>query len=181
VLQNKTIHLKRLVYPMPAYVREKLTNSALMEVYEQRPPYQQNDYVAWISRAKLPVTREERLSQMLHELRAGDLYMGMRYHPRHAKAVTAFLTQGDINVLAAPANIRLGEEIVKDGGVAFVEQEHSLVVATVQPKGGLRRTVELWSTDSGLAWKCTCTSRKLFCKHCVAAAIATRRHAPDGQ
>jgi uncharacterized Zn finger protein len=180
-LQSKTTHLKRPVYPMPEYVREKLTNSALMEVYEQRPPYQQNDYVGWISRAKLPVTREERLSQMLHELRAGDLYMGMKYHARPAKSVAAFISPGDVKALASPANIGLGEEIVKDGGVEFIEMEHALVMARVQPKGGLRRTVELRSTNDGLVWKCTCTSRKLFCKHCVATAIATRHHPPDGQ
>ena len=179
MLQEKASHLKRPLNRMPPFVREALTNGGLMEVYEQRPPYQRNDYLGWISRARSPETQEKRLFQMLAELLAGDVYMGMTYHPKPARSVTAHLTAADLNALATPANIRLGEEIAKDGGVEFIAQEHALVVARVQPKDGQRRTVELRSMNDGLAWKCTCTRQKLFCKHCVATAIAARHHAPD--
>jgi uncharacterized protein YdeI (YjbR/CyaY-like superfamily) len=51
-----------------------------MKAYRDRPPYQQNDYVGWITRAKLPATREKRLQQMLDELKAGGVYMHMKWN-----------------------------------------------------------------------------------------------------
>jgi hypothetical protein len=50
-----------------------------MRAYRARPAYQQNDYLGWINRAKLPATRDRRLQQMLEELEDGTLYMKMRY------------------------------------------------------------------------------------------------------
>ncbi|MFH1942081.1 MAG: YdeI/OmpD-associated family protein [bacterium] len=71
--------LKRPRHPMPDYVRDVLNGRGLMEAYRERPPYQQNDYISWITRAKKPETREKRLAQMLDELEGGDLYMNMPY------------------------------------------------------------------------------------------------------
>jgi uncharacterized protein YdeI (YjbR/CyaY-like superfamily) len=51
-----------------------------MEAYRRRPPYQQNDYVGWITRSKLPATRSKRLAQMLDELERGGVYMHMTWH-----------------------------------------------------------------------------------------------------
>jgi hypothetical protein len=47
-----------------------------------RPPYQQNDYVGWITRAKRPETQEKRLAQMLDELATGERYMNMPYQAK---------------------------------------------------------------------------------------------------
>ena len=74
--------LSRPIQPMPAYVREALVDRELLTAYEARPPYQRNDYLAWIARAKRPETRERRLAQMLDELARGDLYMKMPHRPR---------------------------------------------------------------------------------------------------
>ncbi len=74
--------LKRSVYPMPDDVKEALADAGLLAAYEQRPPYQQNDYIGWITRGKREETRQKRLEQMLDELRAGDAYMGMAYHAK---------------------------------------------------------------------------------------------------
>ena len=74
--------MTRPLYPMPDFVRQALTERGLMEAYRARPPYQQNDYVRWITRAKLEATRQKRLEQMLDELAAGDNYMGMKYNAR---------------------------------------------------------------------------------------------------
>ena len=71
--------LKRAKNPMPAFVREALMTHDLMAAYEGRPPYQQNDYLGWISRAKLEATRQKRLDQMLTELRGGKKYMNMAW------------------------------------------------------------------------------------------------------
>lgn len=66
-------------YPMPGYVREAFESRGLMEAYRSRPPYQQNDYIGWITRAKRPETQEKRLNQMLDELEKGDVYMKMNW------------------------------------------------------------------------------------------------------
>ncbi len=66
-------------YPMPDFIAAALDRSNLWQQYQARPPYQQNDYIGWITRGKREETRQKRLAQMLEELRAGDAYMGMAY------------------------------------------------------------------------------------------------------
>lgn len=74
--------LKRPRFPMPAFVRKALLQRGLMNAYHSRPPYQQNDYVGWINRARREETRIRRLNQMLDELESGDAYMKMSYRPK---------------------------------------------------------------------------------------------------
>lgn len=64
-------------YKMPDYIREALNEHGLMDAYRGRPPYQQNDYIGWITRAKLEATKQKRLDQMLEELKGGKMYMNM--------------------------------------------------------------------------------------------------------
>jgi uncharacterized protein YdeI (YjbR/CyaY-like superfamily) len=64
---------------MPDFVEEALVERGLMEAYRERPPYQQNDYLGWINRAKRAGTQRRRLEQMLDELERGDVYMKMPY------------------------------------------------------------------------------------------------------
>lgn len=71
--------LKRPKQSMPAAVREALNERGLMAAYKARPPYQRNDYLSWIKRAKLASTRDKRLGQMLAELRGGTKYMKMAW------------------------------------------------------------------------------------------------------
>ena len=71
--------LKRAKQDMPEFVADALRDSGLMDAYQQRPPYQRNDYLAWISRAVREETKQKRLAQMLAELRAGDVYMKMAW------------------------------------------------------------------------------------------------------
>lgn len=77
-------NLKRPRYPMPDFVKDALDARGLMNAYRARPPYQQNDYIGWITRAKRPATVDKRLTQMLDELEAGDAYMKMAWHPKGA-------------------------------------------------------------------------------------------------
>ncbi len=72
---------KRPRYPMPDFIREVLEARGLTAAYQTRPPYQRNDYIGWITRAKRPETREKRLSQMLEELEQGNVYMKMDWNP----------------------------------------------------------------------------------------------------
>ncbi|MFC1917640.1 YdeI/OmpD-associated family protein [Chloroflexota bacterium] len=71
--------LRRPLQPMPDFIRQALVEKGLMDAYINRPPYQRNDYLSWIIRAKQEKTRQKRLNQMLDELAAGDSYMNMRY------------------------------------------------------------------------------------------------------
>jgi uncharacterized protein YdeI (YjbR/CyaY-like superfamily) len=74
--------LKRPLNDMPDFVRDALLEHKLMDAYDRRPPYQRNDYLGWIIRAKRPETKRKRLAQMLDELKAGDKYMKMDWRPR---------------------------------------------------------------------------------------------------
>jgi uncharacterized protein YdeI (YjbR/CyaY-like superfamily) len=67
---------------MPEYIREALESRGVMDAYNARPPYQQNDYIGWITRAKRVETQQKRLNQMLEELEKGDVYMKMKWHPK---------------------------------------------------------------------------------------------------
>lgn len=72
---------RRVRHVMPDDVYQALVEEDLMELYEERPAYQQNDYAGWIMRAKKPETRKKRLDQMLDELRKGGVYMKMEHRP----------------------------------------------------------------------------------------------------
>jgi uncharacterized protein YdeI (YjbR/CyaY-like superfamily) len=74
--------LTRPIQEMPADILRCLKERGLMDAYEARPPYQRNDYLAWIARAKGKETRDKRLTQMLDELAAGEGYMNMAWRPR---------------------------------------------------------------------------------------------------
>jgi uncharacterized protein YdeI (YjbR/CyaY-like superfamily) len=76
--------LKRPLNEMPDFVRRALLERGLMDAYDRRPPYQRNDYLGWIARAKRQETKRKRLAQMLDELEAGDKYMKMDWRPRAA-------------------------------------------------------------------------------------------------
>lgn len=77
-----TDRLRRPRHPMPGFVRTALARRGLVAAFAARPPYQRNDYLGWIIRARRPATREKRLAQMLDELAAGDRYMNMAYRAR---------------------------------------------------------------------------------------------------
>ncbi len=70
---------RRPRYPMPTDVRRALEAAGLMEAYDDRPPYQRNDYIGWITHAKRDDTRRRRIEQMLAELAQGDVYMKMEW------------------------------------------------------------------------------------------------------
>lgn len=84
-MKSQKSRLTRPRYPMPDYIRQPLEKHQLMDQYKNRPPYQQNDYIGWITRAKKEETREKRLQQMLYELKDGGLYMKMKYNPQRIK------------------------------------------------------------------------------------------------
>src|SRR5947209_3225649 len=60
---GKQSRLKRERHTMPPFVKQALDDHNLLTAYRQRPDYQQNDYIGWITRAKLKATQEKRLNQ----------------------------------------------------------------------------------------------------------------------
>jgi uncharacterized Zn finger protein len=96
-------------------------------------------------------------------------------HRPKSLSVADLVPQAAIEVLATPSNLRLGREIAAGGGVEFEELGPLRMRAKVT--GGQRRRVELVSDHGKLGWSCSCTKRgDLFCKHCVAAAVAIREN-----
>ena len=65
---------------MTDFVREALDERGMREKYDARPPYQRNDYLLWINKVKREETKRKHLEQMLDELEAGDVYMGMAWN-----------------------------------------------------------------------------------------------------
>lgn len=74
--------LKRDVLPIPDDVEQALDSAGALDSYKLRPPYQQNDYMRWIEKAKRGETRLKRINQMIAELQSGDAYMGMAYNAK---------------------------------------------------------------------------------------------------
>ncbi len=60
---------------MPRNIRSLLEKHGLLELSKARP----NDYIGWITRAKLETTKQKRTQQMLDELKQGNLYMRMKW------------------------------------------------------------------------------------------------------
>ena len=78
-MSDKHSNLQRPQQPMPAFVRQALTEQGVWEEYNKRPAYQQNDYLMWINNAKHEETKNKRLAQMLQELKTGGVYMQMKH------------------------------------------------------------------------------------------------------
>ena len=81
-MPDRPSRLTRPLNPMPPEVERALDEAGLMDAYRARPPYQRNDYLGWIDRAKRPETKTRRLRQMLDELEQGDVYMKMAWRAR---------------------------------------------------------------------------------------------------
>jgi len=58
-----------------------LKRKGVLKEYIDRPAYQKNDYIGWITRARTEKTRSKRLTIMIDELKDGNKYMKMDYRP----------------------------------------------------------------------------------------------------
>ena len=64
---------------MPKSIRSALTGQGLLKLYNASPAYQQNDYLGWISRAKLEETKEKTIKSNVQELKTrGPIYGNAR-------------------------------------------------------------------------------------------------------
>ena len=85
-----------------------------------------------------------------------------------------------IEDLAIDSNFRNGSRIYDADRVTLTTITDKEVIATVGSKLTQPRTVHLTTDGHKLSWKCSCTSDvSNFCKHIVAAALATWDKAPS--
>jgi hypothetical protein len=78
---NKSTGIRRKeILELPVYIKDILVKENVLEAYQNRPFYQRNDYIHWITSAKREETKNKRIKQMLAELKAGNVYMNMAYH-----------------------------------------------------------------------------------------------------
>jgi hypothetical protein len=66
---------------MSGTVKGALAKRKLLDAFRDRPEYQQNDYLKWISTAAGASTKQQRLDQMLDELEKGGLFKGEKWTP----------------------------------------------------------------------------------------------------
>jgi uncharacterized protein YdhG (YjbR/CyaY superfamily) len=100
---------KRPRWRMPSDVKATLDANGLKAAYDERPPYQRNDYLGWIIKAKREETRAKRTSQMVEELRDGVLYMGMAWKNEKAKDRSpkkSGIAEVDAYIEAFPEDVR---------------------------------------------------------------------------
>lgn len=60
---------------MPDDVAKALDAHRVRGAYGERPAYQRNDYIGWITGAKRAATRTKRTAQMVDELKRDGVYM----------------------------------------------------------------------------------------------------------
>lgn len=66
---------------MPSDVEAALSTSNTRVDYDERPAYQRNDYLRWVTQATRAETRSRRITQMVNELSRGGVYMNMPHAP----------------------------------------------------------------------------------------------------
>ena len=66
---------------MPGNVRGELAKRKLLDAFQARPVYQQNDYLKWIASAAGTTAKQQRLDQMLDELEKGGLFKSDPWTP----------------------------------------------------------------------------------------------------
>ena len=98
-------------------------------------------------------------------------------------SIAALLGPGEIERLALPSNVKYGTAIFSRGGVEFIRVDDETAEAwvgglsgTILEGAGQRRRTILTASANGLEWTCAGNpkSHQIFCKHCVALALAVR-------
>lgn len=100
---------------------------------------------------------------------------------KRRKSLIRLLSPEVIRDLARPSDLRYGEAIHRRGGVAFIKYDPFKVEGwigglsgSVAQGGSQRRRTRLSATAKGLTWHCAGNPKnhQIFCKHCVALALA---------
>ena len=78
---TRSSHPNNSPQPMPGNVRGALAKNDLLDAFRARPDYQQNGYLKWIASAAGPTAKQQRLDQMIDELKKGSLFQGEPWTP----------------------------------------------------------------------------------------------------
>jgi hypothetical protein len=73
---NRTQFPNKAAQPMPGQVKGALAKRNLLATFQERPQYQQDDYLKWIALAAGPQQKQARMDQMLEELEKGGIFKG---------------------------------------------------------------------------------------------------------
>lgn len=101
------------------------------------------------------------------------------------QSLLELLSLEEIKHQALPSNFKYGEAIFNRGAVELICNEpHEAegwvggLDGTVAEGAGSRRRTKLYATPKGLAWHCAGNPKNhdIFCKHCVALALALLDH-----
>ncbi len=98
-----------------------------------------------------------------------------------SERLTQILSPGAIQALAGEPSYSRGVEYHREGRVVDLRTDAGSVRATVSGSQAYR--VELELVDGELEYSCTCPyygDHQLFCKHCVAVALAARQDIGEG-
>lgn len=134
---------KRQRWDMPEDVLQALEESSQLENYTDRPDYQRNDYIGWINQAKQAATRQKRISQMLDELAAGDVYMKMPWGQKSGSGISR----------AKPTTI---EEFIQKSGPLYGDVIAKLdeCLLSIQPDFMPRAAWGGWAYKIGSNYSC---------------------------
>src|SRR6266705_2470087 len=97
------------------------------------------------------------------------------------KLLVELLSTELVQHLSLPSNFKYGEAIFSRGAIEFIRKESLEAEAwvggldgTVGEGAGSRRRTKLFATAEGLRWHCAGNPKnhQIFCKHCVALALA---------
>ena len=74
--------LARPHLPLPADVRHALVGHGVLGAFKERPPNQQDDCMAWVSRARLEASRAARILALVEALQHGERVMRAAWRSR---------------------------------------------------------------------------------------------------
>lgn len=90
--------LKRELNPIQDFIKERLVRENVLDKYNERPAYQRSQYIDWITSAKRETTKENRLNQMIDELKAGDSFKGEKYNAKKKKDIKTEIKDKELNM-----------------------------------------------------------------------------------
>ena len=74
--------LARPHLPLPADVRHALVGHGVLGAFKERSPYQQDDHIARVNRARVVESRVARVMELVAELQHGDPFMRTAWRAR---------------------------------------------------------------------------------------------------
>lgn len=104
----KTQFPNKAAQPMPGNVKGALAKAKLLETFQERPKFQQDDYLKWIALAAGPQQKQQRLDQLVDELTKGNVFKGEAWTPAEtpkASSTKSAKVDSAVPTKASPAKV----------------------------------------------------------------------------